>query len=83
VDELVGALHGFHEPLLFFVQRTDDAQSHRFSSPWLILELLFLRKPVFAWVQCKLRPAEFVSVLDPAALQRGLPRKAWRLPFLY
>jgi hypothetical protein len=28
MDELVGALHGFHEPLLFFGQRADDPETH-------------------------------------------------------
>jgi hypothetical protein len=30
MDELVGALHGFYETMLFFSQSTDDAKSHIF-----------------------------------------------------
>jgi hypothetical protein len=30
MDELVGALHGFHEPLLFFRQCADDPETHIF-----------------------------------------------------
>jgi hypothetical protein len=46
VDELVGALHGLHESLLFFVQRTDDAKSHRFSIPVVVGSRFFSKKQV-------------------------------------
>jgi hypothetical protein len=54
MDELVGPLHGFYEPLLFFVQGADDPQSH-VSGLFLVFATRFLGAFAldFAFSLCK------------------------------